>query len=336
MQAIAVRAASRRPALAAAGVPGQLDPSLLLRMLRQWPFLVSIVVDLIGFAGQVIALRRLPIFEVQVIIAANLAVTAVFGAWLMHVVLGRREWLAVGAVVVGVGLLGLSAGAEGVRPVGPQFHLGLIVALAVIAVAGVLAARLPSRARTATLGALAGLGYGVLAVCARILPGFSPMTLLRSPAAYTLAAAGIVSFLLYASALESGNVTVATASVILVETVPPAIVGVILLGDSTRHGMTGLAAAGFVMALVGAITLARFGGEPGEHSPTEPPSGAGGQPLEESPVGSAASAALAGDRSDHRSGDLSGDLSDDRSAGVAVADGRGQVGVPDGQFGPEF
>jgi drug/metabolite transporter (DMT)-like permease len=261
MQAIAVRASSRRSTAAAgpdapsAGV----DPGLVLRMLRQWPFLVSIVIDLIGFICQLIALRRLPLFEVQVIIAANLAVTAVFASLLMHTVLALREWLAVFAVVVGVGLLGSSAGSQGAATVGWDFHIALIAALAAVAVAGIAAGRLPSRARTPALGAIAGLGYGVLAVCARILPGFSPHQLVRSPAAYTLAAAGIISFIFYAAALESGSVTVATASVILVETIPPAIVGVLLLGDTTRHGRTGIAAAGFALALVSAVALARFG-----------------------------------------------------------------------------
>jgi drug/metabolite transporter (DMT)-like permease len=259
MQAIAVRASSRRPVLEAAGVAGRVDPGLLIRMLRQWLFLLSMLVDLIGFAGQLVALRRLPLFEVQVIIAANLAVTAVFASWLMHIVLSLREWVAVAAVVLGVGLLGSSAGAQGAAKVGVDFHLGLIAALALITVAGLAAARLPSWIRTPTLGAVAGLGYGVVAVCARILPGFSTHELVRSPAAYTLVAAGILSFMMYASALESGSVTVATAAVILVETVPPAIVGVLLLGDTTRPGMTGLAIAGFVMALVSAVALARFG-----------------------------------------------------------------------------
>jgi len=264
MQAIAVRASSHRPALVEAGVAGRVDPGLVIRMLHQWPFLVSILIDLIGFAGQLVALRRLPLFEVQAIIAANLAVTAVFASWLMHVVLGWREWIAVCAVVVGVGLLGTSAGAEGAATVGVDFQLALIVALAAISVSGLAAARLPSRIRTPTLGAIAGLGFGVVAVCARILPGFSPHQLVRSPAAYTLAAAGIISFLLYASALESGSVTVATAAVILVETVPPAIVGVVLLGDTTRHGMAGLAVVGFILALVSAVALAKFG-EAGGH-----------------------------------------------------------------------
>jgi len=170
-----------------------------------------------------------------------------------------------------VGLLGSSAGAEGATTVGPGFQIGLMVAVAGVAVVGIAAARLPGWARTPALGATAGLGYAVLAVSARILPGFSPAQLVRSPAAYTLAAAGIVSFLMYASALEGGSVTVATAAVVLAETVPPAVVGVVFLGDTTRPGLTGLAVAGFVLAVACAVALARFGeaGEPSQTGPGE-------------------------------------------------------------------
>jgi drug/metabolite transporter (DMT)-like permease len=263
MHAMAVRASSRRSEPGARDL-GVVDPGLIIRMLRQWPFVASLAIDLFGFVCQLIALRRLPLFEVQVIIAANLAVTAVLASWLMRTVLAAREWFAVAAVVAGVGLLGLSAGSEGPATVGDDFHVALIAALIAITLAGMAAARLPRAARTPVLGAIAGLGYGVLAVCARILPGFGPHELVRSPATYTLAAAGVISFMLYASALESGSVTVATASVILFETIPPAVVGVLLLGDTTRRGMAGLAAAGFVVALVSAVALARFG-EAGRH-----------------------------------------------------------------------
>ncbi|HXW45795.1 MAG TPA: hypothetical protein VEL03_13465 [Streptosporangiaceae bacterium] len=268
MQAIAVRSASRRSAAdpdAAQGV----DPGLVVRMLRQGLFLASIGIDIVGFIAQLIALRRLPLFAVQAIIAANLAVTAVFAAWLMKARLTGREWLAVAGVVIGVGLLGSSAGAEGAARVGWAFRLGLIIAVAAVAVAGVAAARLPNPARTPLLGAIAGLGYSVLAVSARILPGFAPQQLVRSPATYTLAAAGIVSFMLYAAALDGGSVTTATAGVILAETLPPAVVGVLFLGDTTRRGLTGLAALGFGLAVVCAVALARFG-EAGEEHGSEP------------------------------------------------------------------
>jgi drug/metabolite transporter (DMT)-like permease len=262
MQAIAVRSASNRPApdsTAGAQAAGRVDPGLVVRMLRQWLFIASLGIDLIGFLAQLVALRRLPLFAVQAMIAANLAVTAVFAAWLMHTVLSWREWVAVSGVVAGVGLLGSSAGAQGAASVGSEFQLGLIVAVAGVGVAGIAAARLPNPARTPVLGAVAGLGYAVLAVSARILPGFSPQQLIRNPATYTLAAAGIVSFLLYTAALEGGSVTVATASVVLAETTPPAVVGVIFLGDSTRRGLTGVAVLGFILAVVCAVALARFG-----------------------------------------------------------------------------
>jgi drug/metabolite transporter (DMT)-like permease len=269
MQAIAVRAASNRPA-EVVGEAGQgVDPGLLVRMMRQGLFLASIAIDMLGFVAQLIALRRLPLFAVQAIMAANLAVTAVFAAWIMKARLSMREWLAVAGVVVGVALLGLSAGAEGATRVGSEFQLGLIVAVVAVGVTGFAVARLPNPIRTPALGAIAGLGYAVLAVSARILPGFAPLQLIKSPAAYTLAAAGIVSFLLYATALEGGSVTTATAAVVLAETMPPALIGVLFLGDTTRHGLAAVGVLGFLIAVVCAVALARFGEASDREAPSE-------------------------------------------------------------------
>src|SRR5260221_4450474 len=116
MQAMAVRASSRRPFLATAGRAGGVDAGLIFRMLRQCPFIASLAIDLFGFVCQLIALRRLPLFEVQVIIAANLAVTAVFASWLMKSVLTVREWTAVMAVVLGGALPRATAWATGNHP----------------------------------------------------------------------------------------------------------------------------------------------------------------------------------------------------------------------------
>ena len=277
MQAIAARSASHRP------LPGEdatrsaspgVDPGLLVRMLHQWRFVASLGLDALGFIAQLVALHRLPLFAVQAMIAANLAVTAVCATWLVGAVLHWREWVAVAGVVTGVGLLGSSAGPEGATQAGAVFKLALIAAVAGLGLLGMAAGRLPDRFRTPVLGVIAGTGYGVLGIAARVLNGFAPLTLIRDPATYALIAAGIVSFLFYASALEGGSVTVATAAVVLAETLPPAAVGVVFLGDRTRPGLGGVAIAGFVLAVCSAVALARFG----EADESGLPPGRGGEP----------------------------------------------------------
>jgi drug/metabolite transporter (DMT)-like permease len=256
MQAIAVRAASHKPTADGAG---GIDPGLMVRMLHQWRFVVSICLDALGFVAQLVALHRLPLFAVQAFVAANLAVTAVVASWVIGVTLSWREWAAVLGVVAGVGILGSSAGAEGAAQVGAVFKLALIVAIAGLTLVGLAAAKLKEPFRTTALGMTAGFGYGVLSIAARVLNGFSPIELARDPAAYAVAAAGIISFMFYATALESGSVTVATAAVVLSETIPPAVIGVIFLGDQTRPGLGVVAWGGFFIAVASAVMLARFG-----------------------------------------------------------------------------
>ena len=247
------------------------------RLLHQWRFVASVAIDTLGFLAQLVALQRLPLFAVQAIVAANLAVIAVLASVVIGVSLSWREWLAVTGVVAGVGLLGSSAGAEGAHQAGAVFKIALIVATAVLGVCGLIAARLRDPARTLLLGTVAGLGYGVLGVAARVLTGFEPLTLIRDPAAYAVVAGGLISFVFYTTALEGGSVTVATAAVVLAETLPPALIGVIFLGDTTRHGLAPVAVIGFVIAVASALALARFG-EAGQDPAGHPAGDGAGHP----------------------------------------------------------
>src|ERR1700722_14738496 len=240
MQAIAVREASTR-----AGLTG-VDPGLVPRLLHQWRFVASVAIDTLGFLAQLVALQRLPLFAVQAMVAANLAVIAGLASVIIGVSLSWRERLR-------------AAGAEGAHQAGAVFKIALIVATAVLGLCGLIAARLRDPARTLALGTVAGLGYGVLGCAARVLTGFEPLTLIRDPAAYAVVAGGLISFLFYATALEGGSVTVATAAVVLAETLAPALIGVIFLGDTTRHGLAPVAVIGFVIAVASALALARFG-----------------------------------------------------------------------------
>jgi drug/metabolite transporter (DMT)-like permease len=237
---------------------GGVDPRLLVRVLRQWRYLLGLGLDLLGFLAQLTALRVLPLFLVQAALAASLAVTALTTLTL-GVRLGRREWTAVVVVCAGLALLGASAQAEGSAPVGPGFHLALPVVTVLLGGAGLLAGRARPGVRTPALGLVAGLCFGVVAVSGRVITSLDPLRLLTDPAVYTVAAAGVLAMLFYATALQRGSVTAATAMMVLGETVAPSAVGALLLGDTTRPGFGLLALTGFALAVVAALALARFG-----------------------------------------------------------------------------
>ncbi|MFI5981377.1 hypothetical protein ACIBEA_10935 [Streptomyces sp. NPDC051555] len=262
LQAVAARAAEP-------GTGSGVDPALLLRALRQWRYLAGLGLDGIGFVFQIIALRSIPIYAAGAALAASLAVTAVVAARLLKVRLSGTEWGAVGVVCLGLALLALASGAEGSRPGSTALKWSMLGVVAAVLLVGALAGRLPDRARALVLGLGAGTGFGVVEVAVRLIDGFAPGALVANPATYALLVGGGAAFLLLTSALQRGSVTAATAGLVLGETIGPAVVGVVWLGDRTRDGLAWLAVLGFAVAVSGALALARFG-EPPPPDPAEP------------------------------------------------------------------
>ncbi|MFJ2767441.1 hypothetical protein [Streptomyces sp. NPDC087300] len=257
LQAVAARAT-------APGTGSGVDPALLLRALRQWRYLAGLALDGLGFLLQIVALRSIPIYAVGAALAASLAVTAVVAARLLHVRLSGVEWGAVGVVCAGLAMLGLASGEEGERTGSTTLRYVILgVALAVLLL-GAVAGRLPDRGRALALGLGAGLGFGVVEVAVRLIDEVSPGALLTNPATYALLVGGGSAFLLLTSALQRGSVTTATAGMVIGETIGPALVGVVWLGDRTRDGLGWLAVLGFAVAVAGALALARFGEAPAE------------------------------------------------------------------------
>ncbi|MFJ9827440.1 hypothetical protein ACIRSU_24220 [Streptomyces sp. NPDC101160] len=248
LQALAARAAEP-------GTGGGVDVALMWRALRQWRYLAGLGLDGLGFVLQIVALRTLPIYAVGAALAASLAVTAVVASRVLGVRLRRIEWIAVGAVCLGLAMLALASGREGHEGVGDGLEWGLLAAAVAVLGIGAAAGRLPDRPRALGLGLAGGLGFGVVEVAVRLLDGLD----FTNPALYALLLAGASAFVLYTSALSRGAVTTATAGLVLGETIGPAIVGVAWLGDKTREGLGWLAVLGFAVAVAGSLTLARFG-----------------------------------------------------------------------------
>lgn len=253
-----------------AATPG-LDPTLLLRLLRQPTFVVALALNVAGYALHLVALRTLPLFLVQAAIAASVAVTAVLSAPVLGTVLSPRDRLAVAAAAIGLALLTFGSGGTEAETLASTGRWMLVACAAAVGVAGVLAGRVPGHGGAALLGAVAGLGYAVVGVGSRVLPDLSPVHLVTDPAAYAVLFSGVVAFLLYATALQRGEIMTATGPMVVGQTVVPSLVGLGLLSDSIRSGWEVPALVGLVLAVWGAVRLGRRPAA-GVAAPPRPPS----------------------------------------------------------------
>lgn len=259
--ALAYGAGSVLQSVAARRTPAgdSLDPRLLLRLAKQWRYVAGLGLDLAGFALSVLALRTLPLFAVEAAVASSIGVTALLAAGVLHQRPGRRETAALAAIGAGLLLLAASAAPDDPAPLprgGGWLVLGGAVALAVAARP---AGRRSGGRAGVLLGALAGLAFGGVGVAARTVQVPHPLWHgVTDPLVLALVAYGLLGTLLYATALQRGTVTTATAALFTAETVAPAAVGLALLHDHARQGLAWVAAAGFAVALAGCLALTRY------------------------------------------------------------------------------
>jgi hypothetical protein len=225
-------------------------------------FLAGIVLDVVGFAGSAISARLIPLFLSQTIISANLVVTAVLGIAVLGIGLRTRDWIAIGAVIVSLFVLGAGAGERGAVNPDRLVHWVVLAGSVLILLGGIGLVRLLGSRGAIMAGLIAGVLFGMLAIAVRVLDGLEPLqpwTLATDPASWAVLIGGVGGFYLHTVALQLGSVNGATAALVVGETVIPGIIGVVFLGDSARPGLGWLVAVGFVGAIAGALAVAVFG-----------------------------------------------------------------------------
>jgi len=228
----------------------------LSRILRQGPYVLGLGLDGLGWLASLLALLRLPLFVVQAMVAGSIAFIVLFSALLEKAKPSGRQ-LAYVAVLC-LGLLALAAsGAPEVATRPPGYFVPAMAATAcVLLFAGFVTPKLLSPvAASSVLGAVAGLAFGGAALCVRSLSsGIKPSEILH-PTLWILLAFGGMGMAFFATALQRGAVTVTTAWLFTAETIAPALIGMLLLGDRARPGLGFVAAASFVLTVAASVGL---------------------------------------------------------------------------------
>lgn len=223
---------------------------------------VGLLLDGVGFLASLAALRTLPLFVVESAIASSVAITAALAVLFLGVRLSRPEVVALVAVGVGLVALAVSARAGTAAPLPGPASWMLLGSAALVAGLGAVGYRLGGGVGAVLLAVTAGLGFGGVGIAARVVAIPADLwRLVLDPVAWALVVFSAIAIPAYGLALQRGAVTTVAAVTFAVETVVPAAIGLLWLGDGVRAGEGPVAALGFVLTLGGSVALARHAAE---------------------------------------------------------------------------
>jgi drug/metabolite transporter (DMT)-like permease len=222
--------------------------------LISWLMVLVGVIYLVGWGLHLVAIAYVPLYVAQVGIAASIVVTALIAARVMHEPLATRHWIAIAAMVAGLALLVGAAGPVGDHVFDTDRTLALYSTFVLTLLLGLAALRVRGERGGVLLGVLAGIAYGGSPIATRSL--VEPTWDLHTIApAFTIGLFGVTGFWLYSVALQRASVTAATAPLVLLETLVPAVVGLAVFGDGVRSGWWPVAVFGFALSTGAALVL---------------------------------------------------------------------------------
>jgi FtsH-binding integral membrane protein len=178
--------------------------------------------------------------------------------------------LGIGAA--GLILLGVSADPGPALALPPGWRWILLGTAAPVTAIAIYAKR-RDRAWAAPLLAFgAGLGFSVVGVSARTLnPPDSAWRLILDPSVWAIILNGLVAAVVFAMALQKGRPTAVTSIMFTTNTILSSAIGLAYLDDRVRAGFTGPAAAGFALAIGGAIGVAHYAATTRQTDPVTTP-----------------------------------------------------------------
>ncbi len=240
----------RRPLRSAAG------------LFRSRWFTIGMLVGLGAWLFHVAALAMAPLSVVQVVLASGLVLLAVMADRLFGFQIGRRQWLGLGAMAIGLGLIAIT------QPTATGSHSsysilamtvfeGGLLGLGALLIAGPRVAGLRQEHHGVALAAAAGILFGVSNVAIKALTGLvgmlGPFGVL-SPWLAVAALASVAAFYASARSLQDGEAVSVIAITGTAANVSCIAGGIVVFGDPLPGDALGIVAqsVAFVLVIVAA------------------------------------------------------------------------------------
>ncbi len=234
-----------------------MDAGLIFKLLKDWPYLTGIILDLISWGLTLVAVHNLALFVVQPILAFTIVVTVLVESLVFHRRLSRRTLAALGIIVFGLALLGLSASAQTTSDYSSMLRLIVITAPIAMVGLGAYYSKQKNRFSTLILSIVSGFAFGGASISGRmiVLEG-SYLHQLYNPLVWAMIAYGIIAILLLTISLQRQLASIVIAVLITSETISAIAFGLIYLGDRPRPGFWIVMIIGALIATSGSLSVA--------------------------------------------------------------------------------
>ena len=232
--------------------------TFLFKLLHQLPYMLGILLDAVGWLLSLAAVRELPLFLTQSLIASSLVVTSLIDRFFLHTIVSRTEKVAMGMVLLGLILLAVTATPTTSALTNQTFRDFLVIMPGFLAVAGVLLINYDFAKQKATLlTVVAGLAFGGTSLTARAanLSHLGIHTLFE-PMVLALITYGIVGMILFSTALQRDSLSRLNSPLFATQVAVPSTLGIFFLGDSIRSGLWFIAGIGLAIVFAGTLIIA--------------------------------------------------------------------------------
>ncbi|MFD5054995.1 DMT family transporter [Streptomyces tendae] len=244
-------------------------PGLVLDLLRRPVWLGGMLAVVVAGVGQAVALATGPLSLVQPLFVLELPLALLLASLLTGNRLPEILWLAVGGVVVGLGVALASAAPDGGEADVPLDRW--VPALAACAGAAVLLAaaglkRPVGKARAGCLGAATAVCYaltaGLMKDSMRVLDSDGVVGFFTAWQTYGFAVAGVCAVLLLEHAMQGGPLVASQPALTLGDATVSLLLGVVLYREDVRGDWWIVPQLiGVALIVVGVLNLARRGAD---------------------------------------------------------------------------
>jgi drug/metabolite transporter (DMT)-like permease len=239
------------------GIARHLDLMLLVRLFKNIPYVVGVFLEIAGYGLSLVALRVLPLFFVQSLIAASVIVTALGERVYLHKRFGTRTYIALAVVLSGLTLLSISARTGPATVNNTAAKLLIETSIIPLGIIGIVFIYSHTKISAFVLAAVGGLLFGNTSSIGRILIYPHPFwKIIDNPLLYTLIISSILAQYFFTVSLQRTRATKSNAIMISMQTLGPALCGLLFFDDKIRAGFEVIALLGGILVITGSAATA--------------------------------------------------------------------------------